>query len=189
MEFRVDCFTLKSICLITGASKGYGQSVAIKFAELLPPSSMIIIVARNEAGLQKTKSLMERKCCDKIVRLFVMDLSIASRIDYERMLKESMGDITSTDFKQSIVIHNAGSLGDISIGLSAQTEDESLQRYWKLNLTSITVLNAVWHQFFSQVTLKQRIVVGISSICALQPFKSWGIYCAGKKLIYCTSLV
>ena len=179
MDSRKDSFSLKSICLVTGASKGYGQTVAVRFSELLPMGSVMIIVARNEAGLQKTKQQIEKLCCDKTVRLTVMDLSSASRVDYERMLKETLKDVQLSNFEQCIAIHNAGSLGDISVGLSSQTEDDSLQRYWKLNLTSFTVLNAVWHQFFRGVALKQRVVVGISSICALQPFKSWGIYCAG----------
>ena len=180
MEERKAIFSLKSICLITGASKGYGKCVAVRFAELLPQGSVIVIVARNEQGLKNT-SLQIRDQCPKVrVKIKAMDLSTASKTDYESMLQDIFKDnISIGEFEQSIIVHNAGSLGDVTISMSAQTQDETLQRYWRLNLTSFTVLNAVWHQQLSDVILKQRLVIGITSICALQPFKSWGIYCAG----------
>ena len=180
MEERSPIFDLKTVCLITGASKGYGKCMAVRFAALFPPGSLLLLVARSKEGLSNTLKQIKDICPKIEVRIHVIDLSSASKIDYELMLKNALPDNgLQHGFEQSIIVHNAGLLGDVTIGMSAQTDDDALQRYWRLTLTSFTVLNAVWHQLLNNVGLKQRLVIGITSICALQPFKSWGLYCAG----------
>ena len=179
---RTDVFSLRTCCLITGASRGYGQGIAVCFAEQLPPKSCLVLVARNEQGLKKTQSVIAERFPHIHVRIKALDLSTARKADYESLLHDAFTEngLGALDtFEQSMVVHNAGSLGDVSLGMAEQSEEESLDSYWRFNLTSFTVLNAVWHQFFNKTSLKQRVVIGVSSICALQPFKTWGLYCAG----------
>lgn len=42
------------------------------------------------------------------------------------------------------------------------------------------MLNAVVIEIMSKQPNVALEIVNISSLCAVQPFKSWGLYCAGK---------
>lgn len=52
--------------------------------------------------------------------------------------------------------------------------------YWALNLTSMLCLTSSILKAFPDSPGLSRTVVNISSLCALQPFKGWTLYCAGK---------
>lgn len=52
--------------------------------------------------------------------------------------------------------------------------------YWALNLTSTLCLTTCILKAFPASPNLSRTVVNVSSLCALQPFKGWALYCAGK---------
>ncbi|XP_020379539.2 sepiapterin reductase [Rhincodon typus] len=49
-----------------------------------------------------------------------------------------------------------------------------------LNFTSCMCLTAALLKAFPKRENFHRTVVNISSLCAIQPFKSWSLYCSGK---------
>lgn len=52
--------------------------------------------------------------------------------------------------------------------------------YLSLNVSSSLCLTASVLQAFPQRSGLKRTVINISSLCALQPFRSWVLYCTGK---------
>lgn len=50
----VELLSGKVFILITGASKGIGREIAIKFSELLDKDSRLLLLARDENGLKET---------------------------------------------------------------------------------------------------------------------------------------
>lgn len=52
--------------------------------------------------------------------------------------------------------------------------------YLTFNVSSCLCLTASILQAFPQCPGVKRTVVNISSLCALQPFRSWVLYCTGK---------
>ena len=47
--------------------------------------------------------------------------------------------------------------------------------------SSVILLNAAFLRLTSSLPSKVTVkVINITSLCALQPFKSWGLYCIGK---------
>ena len=60
------------------------------------------------------------------------------------------------------------------------TDPTEVTNYWTLNLTSTLCLTSSVLKAFPDSPGLSRTVVNISSICALQPFKGWGLYCTGK---------
>lgn len=52
--------------------------------------------------------------------------------------------------------------------------------YLSVNVSSSLCLTASVLQAFPQRPGQLRTVVNISSLCALQPFRSWVLYCTGK---------
>ena len=174
-------FSLKTFCVITGASKGFGKALALRFSESFPEGSLLLLVARSKEGLETTKQeiLVKRPgckvCCEAV------DLVNQNEKQFSDLLRGvlSRNSIKADSFQQAFIVHNAGSLGDVSKKMSQQNNIHDLQQYWGLNLSSVVVLNSVFIDLFRNVVDCKIQVVNISSICALQPFKSWSVYCAG----------
>lgn len=68
----------------------------------------------------------------------------------------------------------------MSKGLVDLGDPVEVNNYWALNLTSMLCLTSSILKAFPDSPGLIRTVVNISSLCALQPFKGWGLYCAGK---------
>ena len=179
---RCNVFSLKTFCVITGASKGFGKCMAVKYAPLLPPESVMLLMARSIDGLQKTKRIIGEKAPDIRVRTFPVDLGKIDKTAVVEMLTQTFTefDIDADSFEQAIIIHNAASLGDVTRNMAEHNDVSELQQFWQLNLTSMLVLNSVFLDYFTEANTKQRLVMNISSICALQPFRSWSLYCTGN---------
>jgi sepiapterin reductase len=182
-ETRKSVWALRTLCLITGASRGLGQRMAVRFAERFSSNSTLILVARNNSGLEETRASIDRIRKDVRVLTWVVDLAELNESmihDYFEGVKASTA-IAPSDFEQAIIVHNAGSMGNISELFTGQSDAEQLNKYWSMNLTSAIVLNATFWSHWSCKNIKQqRIVINISSICAKQAVKSWSIYCAGQ---------
>ncbi len=73
-----------------------------------------------------------------------------------------------------------GSLGDVSRYAKSFTNMAEVGSYLSLNVSSFLCLTANVLQAFPQRPGVKRTVVNISSLCALQPFRSWVLYCTGK---------
>jgi sepiapterin reductase len=181
-ETRKCIWNLRTLCLITGASRGLGQRMAVRFAERFLSNSVLILAARNYSGLAETRASIERVRQDIKVSTWVVDLAELTEslvCDYFEDVKKSLG-LAPNDFEQLIVVHNAGSMGNISELFTGQSDTEELNKYWSMNLTSAIVLNTTFWRLWSCQNMKQQqIAINISSICAKQAIKSWSIYCAG----------
>ncbi|XP_066296210.1 sepiapterin reductase-like [Branchiostoma lanceolatum] len=164
-----------TFCVVTGASKGLGQAVAINLAETVGDGSLIVITARGEDGLNETKKKIESVAPHVTVKIVAGDIAGP----YSDELHKRICDVPSPgSFKHAMIIHNAGSLGDVSKLTSELSDPKVITDYYQLNVSSVLCLNS---QFFSATeSIVRRTVVNITSLCALQPFKSWGLYCGGK---------
>lgn len=60
------------------------------------------------------------------------------------------------------------------------TDLAEVDAYLSLNVSSCWCLTARVLQVFPRRPDLRRTVVNISSLCALQPFRSWGLYCTSK---------
>ena len=179
-ENRRNVWTLRSVCMITGASRGLGHRMAVRFAERLPLNSVILLVARDKSGISNTAAAIAKLRPDVRVSMWSVDLSEVTESivsDYLAGVWEDLC-IAPEEFEQAILVHNAGSTGNISEWLIDQSDAGELDKYWRLNLTSPVILNAVFWKFFVGKNT-QRVAINISSLCAQQAFRSWSLYCAG----------
>ena len=179
---RRSLFSHLTFCLITGASKGLGQCMAVRFAVKFPANSLIVLVARSEAQLQRTRQLVLARAPGLKVKVAPLDLGRQNEETLDRLLMETLAEFNAkaSDFEQGMIVHNAASLGDVSKRVKEMDNVEHLKNYFDLNLTSVLVLNSVFFKHFNEKAVHHQTVVQTSSICALQPFKTWSLYCAGK---------
>lgn len=60
------------------------------------------------------------------------------------------------------------------------TDMDEVDRYMSMNVSSVLCLTAGILQMFPARAGLRRCVVNVSSLCAVQPFPSWVLYCTGK---------
>jgi len=179
---RLNIWSLRTFCLITGSSRGLGQRMAVRFAQLLPKNSVIMLAARDNKGLTTTKKNIEEVRHDINVYIWAVDLSEVTETTLEESLNAILTESRSSpaEFQQAFLVHNAASMGDVSALFTGHIDSAYLSRYWHLNLTHVVVLNSVFWKKFDISNVRQKLVINITSICAKQAFKSWSIYCSGR---------
>lgn len=172
--------TLKTFCLVTGASRGIGRACAVQVGKILKHSSTMVLVSRNEDDLNETKKCIG--CIPIHVRIFPLDLSVPNHDKYVDVIEKALKAVKSSpsDFDHAIIIHNAGSLGDISKTAVNLGDADSWKSYLDFNVSSMAVLNSAFFNIFTKEEVKRRTAINITSLCAIKPFKSFGQYCAGK---------
>ncbi|XP_061732778.1 sepiapterin reductase a [Nerophis ophidion] len=165
----------RAMCIITGASRGFGRAIAREVSRLVKPGSVFVLVARSGDDLRALQKEMAES--DLVVRVVVADLSSMEAVEnVTRTAKEAFHE----DIRRLILFNNAGSLGDVSRYSSSFTSMAEVDAYLSFNVSSALCLTANVLQAFPKQPGLQRCVVNISSLCALKPFPSWVLYCTGK---------
>ncbi|XP_057674074.1 sepiapterin reductase a [Corythoichthys intestinalis] len=163
------------LCIITGASKGFGRAIATDMARHVKPKSMFILVARSEDELRNLQSDLARSGME--ARSVVLDLS---RKGSPEMVVRIAKDACPPDIEHVILFNNAGTLGDVSRLTRTFTSMAEVDSYLSFNVSSAFCLTAGVLQAFPRSSGVRRCVVNVSSLCALKPFPTWGLYCTGK---------
>ncbi|XP_077353415.1 sepiapterin reductase-like isoform X4 [Festucalex cinctus] len=163
------------LCIITGASRGFGRTVAKEMARLVKPRSVFIVVARSGDELRTLKAELAES--DLEVRCVVVDLSLT---EAPEMVVRAAKEASSPDIEHLILVNNAASLGDVSRFTKSFTSMAEVNAYLSSNVSSALCLTASVLQAFPEQSGLRRCVINISSLCALKPFCSWVLYCTGK---------
>ena len=70
----------RSFVFVTGASQGFGRSVALEFVQF-EPSADFLLVSRNAKNLEETKKLMEQKGSTGKIHIFAYDLGNLEKLE------------------------------------------------------------------------------------------------------------
>uniref|UniRef100_A0A1B6CZF9 Sepiapterin reductase n=1 Tax=Clastoptera arizonana TaxID=38151 RepID=A0A1B6CZF9_9HEMI len=163
----------KTFCLVTGASQGIGRNFAIEFCRKFAAGSSVILLARSLTKLEETRKLIVTANPDVEVEVHSVDLSLPDA----KKFKEILSSYAKSRYDFYLLVNNAGSVGNTKHSAAAMNDLEEWSRYMSLNLYSTTMLTSEFLQVFNS---GQRCILNITSLCALQPFKSMGYYCIGK---------
>ena len=175
MAFKMANATL---CVITGTSSGLGREMAIQFAEewdRCGAKSDVVLLSRDVEGLKRTRELIAAAAPSIGVHEFQVDLSDLQTLPAacSRVWELYREDI----HEQVALVHNAGSLGNISQPVSAQADPAEVHSYFAVNLTSMWAMTG---SFLSRFKTQPRLLVNITSLAAKQPFAGLAMYCTGK---------
>ncbi|ROT75677.1 putative sepiapterin reductase-like [Penaeus vannamei] len=156
-----------------GRLSGLGAAICEGVAPLLGDGSRMVGVARTAGGLTSTEGQVKKASAKVEFIPVVLDLGVASKADMENALKSAFGGANVPSPSRVLIFHNAGSLGSLKY-LKDQVDQQHVQH-------SVVTLNALFMGMVRSLAPSAAIeVINISSLCAVQPFKSWGLYCAGK---------
>lgn len=168
------------LCVITGASRGFGRAVALDLSRLVRPGSVLVLVARSGPDLRAVQAeLTESDAGRAGLKVEVVEADIGKVESLERVIR-TCREAFYEDMDHIMLVNNAATLGDVSKYVQGLTDPAEVDSYLSLNVSSAVCLTARMLQAFPQHPGLRRSVVNVSSLCALQPFRSWGLYCTGK---------
>jgi len=167
-------FSLRSLIVITGASKGIGRTIAIETANRASNDSVFILIARSESGLNETNAILKNINSSLTVDTVAADLSEPNIEFYKQIFSK----YATETFQNALIFHNAGSLGTVD-ETTTYTCLTTWTKFFNLNLFSASLLNSVFLKY-SNTNAKTSYVINISSLCGSQPFKNMGMYGSGK---------
>jgi len=152
--------------VITGASKGIGKALALKFAT---PENYIFITARNENELSNTTKELIEKSHNANIKYFAADLS-----DKDSSAKFSTW-LTEQNITPDILINNAGQFIPGSI---YNEPDGALEKMLAANLYSAYYLTRSLLPFM--MDKKSGHIFNMSSIASLSAYNNGGSYSISK---------
>ncbi|XP_014452583.2 sepiapterin reductase [Alligator mississippiensis] len=168
----------RAACVLTGASRGFGRSLALLLAPRLVADSVLVLVARAQEALEELAAELRGSCPGLRVECVPADLGTAAGL--QRVLGAVRDLPGEAGLERLLLVNNAGSLGDISKFFVDFTSLDEVNSYFAFNVTSALCLTSSILKAFGKRPGLHRTVVNISSLCALKPFKSWTLYCTGK---------
>ena len=176
------------MCYVTGASRGLGESIAVNIANRLPAGSVLVLLARNEEKLGKVKNRLLLESPVLAVTQHY-DQGTQDQSIFENILLDTLKSSGSNveDFEQAILVNNAGTIAPMNY-IRNLPKVEELSNHFHINVSGAAALTTQFLRTFPAESGICRVVVNISSLGAIQPFKSWSMYCAGEKLLESTSV-
>ncbi|XP_029334075.1 sepiapterin reductase [Mus caroli] len=129
-----------AVCVLTGASRGFGRALAPQLARLLSPGSVMLVSARSESMLRQLKEELGAQQPDLRVVLAAADLGTEAGV--QRLLSAVRELPRPEGLQRLLLINNAGNLGDVSHWLLRVNDLAEVNNYWALNLTSMLCLTS-----------------------------------------------
>lgn len=65
----------RTCVILTGASKGIGQGLAVELSRILVAESSVVLIARDTDGLEKTKKMMNKENADIFVEVDIYKIN------------------------------------------------------------------------------------------------------------------
>lgn len=166
------------LLVVTGASRGLGKAIVKEFASGSTHSfslAYVALIARSKERLEETKTEVG---VPATVLTCAVDLSLLE--DLDRSIDEVIAAVKSSgaSFNEVVLINNAGSIGHIGASVEMPSLAD-MRHYIDLNVTSCFWMSIRIIRFAKERDIRST-VVNVSSLVALQPFPSLGIYSAGK---------
>lgn len=176
MANAIDLTDKLAYLLVTGASKGIGAKMAVECARNLQSGSCVVLLARSTAGLESTRQQILDINPGVNVTLKSIDLTKPSRDDINALIEASFD--RNVAFDLCMIIHNVGTIGDISKWSSDIDDYDELESYFSINVFGVVLLNNLLLKAFPQDV--KKFIVNITSKAAICPFKSFAFYAPGK---------
>ncbi|MCL4138939.1 UNVERIFIED_CONTAM: hypothetical protein GTU68_066225 [Idotea baltica] len=165
--------------IVTGASRGLGAGICELFAPQMAPGSVVVGLARSKEGLDETARRVKEKNSQVQFIAITQDVSKCDVHSMEKILEDSLR-LSNRKFARTILVHNAASLGKLDY-LRTLDDLNYVKEYFNFNISTVLPLTTLFLRICRSLASNPRIqVINISSLAAVSPIKSWGLYCTAK---------
>ncbi len=157
------------IAFITGASSGFGNACAEKFAS---QKYDLIICARRRERLEKLKDVLEQSFGVKVI---VLVFDVRDKMDVEKQINTLSAEWKNID----VLINNAGLAAGRDLFQDGNIEDwETMIDTNLKGLMYVTKFLVV-----GMMEKKSGHIINISSLAGLEVYKMGNLYCASKHAV------
>src|SRR6185436_2315327 len=153
--------------LITGASRGLGEALAL---ELARHGARLVLVSRHLAGLEP----VVRRIREAGGEAHALEADVGEKADVYPLAGAAAALVGPID----LLVHNASSLGPTPLRLLLDTECEDLSRVLETNLIGPFRLTKAIAG--SMALRKTGTIVHISSDASVNAYETWGAYAVSK---------
>lgn len=94
------------VCVLTGASRGFGRTLALLLAPMLSPGSMLVLSARNDEALQQLEA--ELGTGQPGLRVVRVPADLGSKAGLQRLLGALRELPRPEGLQRVLLINNAG---------------------------------------------------------------------------------
>ncbi|RLN71308.1 hypothetical protein BBJ28_00007317 [Nothophytophthora sp. Chile5] len=161
--------------------------------------------ARDERDLEDTAQLARsewRQQAESVasggsgtLRTFLQAVDLSDSAEYTPKIDAVLLQLQAEQYDRVFLVHNAGSLGTLGLVQESVTSPADLAKYWELNVTSVLWLNKRFLDVFgasrdellaspppvaTERAHARLVIVNITSLCGIEPFKTHMLYCTGK---------
>lgn len=161
----------KSIAIVTGASRGLGEALAL---QLIAQGMPLITVAR------KTSQTLVEQAAQKNSPLTQLQADLSDPVAAERLSTE-IAALLPAELSRCILINNAGTVEPVS-NTAHLSDAGAITRAFTLNVTSLMVISSAILRACNRPDTDCRIL-NISSGAGRNPMPGWGVYCATKAAV------
>ncbi len=154
--------------IITGASKGLGEGIAM---ELLHEDHHLLCISRSES--EQLKTMAAAKNCQ--VDFFQFDLAFNQ--DIPRLCQLIFEKIDTDQAEGIYLINNAGVVKPVDRVENCPPEE--VESHLRINLLAPMLLSGEFIRHTKDLAIEKRIL-NISSGAAQNPYYGWSSYCTGK---------
>ena len=155
------------VALITGASKGLGQAIALAFAR---EGAALALCARGELALHTVAT----ECRLLGAEVLAVPADVANPADRERLVSLTLARFGGVD----VLVNNASTLGPTPLPLLTDTDPEAFEDVIRVNLVAPFLLS---RSVVGGMLLRgSGIVINVSSDAAVNGYPGWGAYSAAK---------
>lgn len=170
------------LCVLTGASRGLGRSLAVALSQTFKSNSVFILLARSMTDLEAVKEEMlqiSNLSPDHILP-FYFDQGQFPTDTSTKLFEDIRTQVNKLpqDFHKYLLIHNSGTLADISKKSSQFGDFDEVSVHFNVNVSGMIVLNTKCLELFDNNS--KSVIVNISSLAAIQPVNSFSLYCTSK---------
>ncbi|XP_044740369.1 sepiapterin reductase-like [Chrysoperla carnea] len=167
-------FNKKTFLIITGASRGIGRTIAIEYGKKLQATSTLLLLASSEDKLLETKNLIQNPVLT--VHVKAIDLTAPDKTTLENIFNDVLN---GEKYENAVIIHNVGTIGDLTKTSIQLTNMADWQKYYSLNFFTPIIFNSLFVERFLQLESK-IFIINITSLCGRQPFPSLSQYGSAK---------
>ena len=169
-------------CVISGASSGFGREIAIELSKVVKAHPLrLVLLGRRREALQQTKDLALAAAPTDQLDIVVLPCDL-SQLDALPALAKEVFQKDEFSKEAFTFVNNAGDVHPLSY-IGEGIPLPGLQKAMDLNVTSALHMSS---SFVESCVSSERdrpercTLVNVSSLCAIEPFASMGVYCAGK---------
>lgn len=168
-----------ALVFITGASRGIGKTLALMFADLFSDhESTFVLLSRDEKVLADVQRQILSRTLSTNVELLIADLNNRAN-EYDNISELIRKAEETKKFDIRIIVHNAGSVGDVTKKSSELNDQDHWHSYLQGNLISTIILN---NKIYAELKKDKGLImiVNITSLLSEKAFPSFTQYSVAK---------